>query len=167
MKIISGELALSMIVQDYLITEKTIALFPAKQIEYNTIIYEEHNTLLTKETTLELIEKACLNYGSTYDGRRKSVMHRTGYRRLVPIPISISRDIYAFPTHSPKHYECAWIFLDHIDFWKANRDSQETTIVFKNGKSLVVDVSEHVIQKQVQRTANCRFIFSDHSYLDL
>lgn len=157
------------IVRDYKVTNETVALFPAKQIEHNTIIYEWNNTFLAKETAFELVEKACLTYGSTYEGRRKAVMHRTGYKRLVPIPISISRNIYAFPTHSPKHYECAWIFLEHVEFVQpvdgAKGKAKETMIMFKNGKGLNVGVSLHVIRKQLQRTENCEFIFSDRSHL--
>src|SRR5690625_4044178 len=76
-----------MLLQHYKINDKTMALAPAKEIEYDTIVYETDRKFYIKQTAIQLIHQACLNHWSTYEGRRKAVMHHLNYRRKVPIPI--------------------------------------------------------------------------------
>ncbi|MED0703878.1 competence protein ComK [Aeribacillus composti] len=49
---------------------------------------------------LKLFEEACLNNGSTYEGRRQAVIHFTNYTQRIPILINQFEKIIAFPTHS-------------------------------------------------------------------
>ncbi|RKL68070.1 hypothetical protein CR203_06120 [Salipaludibacillus neizhouensis] len=41
-------------------------------------------------------------------------MFQTGVKRKVPITIYPTQDIYAFPTHSPTHFDYHWLFYTHI-----------------------------------------------------
>lgn len=153
---------MNVVLSEYQINQHTIALFPAYTVEYDTIVLEQDEKFYVKKPALQLVKEACLTYGSNYEGRRESVMHQTGLKRKVPIPISILRNIFAFPTHSPNNYNCSWIFHRHIDsIHPSSTDTgPKTTIVFKNNQCLTVDVSSFTIQNQIERTECCQYIFS-------
>lgn len=144
---------------DYEINEKTIALKPAYHTKYDTIVYETGKQFYIKKPAFQLIQEACLHYGSSYDGRKESVIHHTGYKRKVPIPISISKNIFTFPTHSPSDFNCAWIFYKHVESIKryspASNRNPESIVIFKNGMDLTFKVSPYILEKQMQRTAIC------------
>jgi competence protein ComK len=99
-------------------------------------VLEQNKRYAVNMSAKEIIENSCLYYGSSYEGRKDAVKYRTDFRRKLPIPISISRNIYAFPTHSPDDYKCAWIFHRFIkciipDNSPSNREPK-TTIMFDN-----------------------------------
>src|SRR5690625_7827007 len=104
-----------MIMDYYRINENTLALLPAKQIDFETIVIETDQIIKVRKTSLELIEAACYNEWSTYEGRRQAVIHHTNFKRKVPIPINIKKGIYFFPTHSPTSIHNKWISFQHID----------------------------------------------------
>lgn len=108
------------------------------------------------------MEHACSKYGATFDGRRKSVMKQTGFKRRVPIPVSVRFDIYAFPTHAIKDHACIWIFANHVQQISAIEDSTKgkSLIVFWSGFQFELEVSQHTLQKQLDRTEVCRYVFT-------
>ncbi|UCZ52936.1 competence protein ComK [Bacillus shivajii] len=148
------------IIQDYEINEETIALIPAKSIEYDTIVLEENAKYYVKQTPINIINKGCLEGGSDYKGRRRAVTHLTGTVNKVPIPINPHLNLYAFPTHSPKHRECSWLFYHHIR--KLTPESpHETTVTFTNDDSIQMNVSYSILEKQIYRTSYCVIRFSN------
>ncbi|PAV28416.1 competence protein [Virgibacillus profundi] len=153
------------IMSHYKINEQTIALLPARHMDYASIVYEHNQQLFVRKTPIQLIKTACLDYCSTYEGRREAVIYHTGFRRKVPIPISISKNIYTFPTHSPSDYDCTWIFYNHVKSFISNPSSKKlgvkSIITFKTGQQLPLNVSPYIIEKQMKRTAMCKFRFSD------
>ncbi|MCM3742114.1 competence protein ComK [Oceanobacillus luteolus] len=151
---------MNVILSDYHINQQTVALLPAYTLEYDTIVLEQDQKIHVKKPALHLIKEACLTYGSSYEGRRESVMHQTGVKRKVPIPISIYWNLYAFPTHSPTDYNCAWLFHRHIYSIHPSSDSK-TTILFNNNECITVDVSPFTIQNQIKRTELCQLTFSN------
>jgi len=72
-----------MIKTAYKINEQTIALCPAKEIDYNTIVFEQEKTYHVKKTPLELIKDACIENWSTYEGKRQAVIHHTNFTERV------------------------------------------------------------------------------------
>lgn len=66
------------ILSSYEITKDTLALLPARNMNYRTIVIERHETYYVQQTPLEIIKAACLEGGATYDGRRTAVMLKTG-----------------------------------------------------------------------------------------
>lgn len=152
------------VVEDYLINPRTIILLPARHIEYETIIIEQNKQFLVRKTALELMENACSRYGSKFDGRRKSVMEKTGFKRRVPIPVSIHFDIYAFPTHAIKDYDCIWIFANHVQYVGQIREQgakEISLVVFNNGLQYKLDVSQYTLKTQLDRAKMCRYVFTD------
>ncbi|ASK62292.1 competence protein [Virgibacillus phasianinus] len=151
------------IVTNYTINSNTMALLPAKNIEYDTIVIEQSRRLFVRKTPLELIKLACLAEFCTYEGIRCAVMHHTGWQKKVPIPINKNKSIYAFPTHAPTHFRCAWIFSNHVMEIKRRHSIEKPTIqsviTFKNGEHLDMNESYHILEKQMHRTNMCLLRF--------
>ncbi|MCP8617534.1 competence protein ComK [Salirhabdus salicampi] len=153
------------ILTHYQVSEQTMALLPAVQLEYDTTVLERNKTLYIKKTPLQIMKRACLDHGSSLEGRRAAVMHQTGYSRKVPIPISLHQNLYAFPTLSPTKFHCHWIFYHHVKFIKPLHSKHhlgyQSNIFFKNGRSLQLKDSYYVLEKQMHRTAMCILAFSE------
>ena len=112
------------------------------------------------------MERACSKYGAKFDGRRKSVMEQTGYKRRVPIPVSIYFDIYAFPTHAIKDQDCIWIFEKHVHHVERipgakEGDKEKSMVVFRIGLEVELEISQHTLEKQLERTEICRYVFTE------
>lgn len=152
------------ILTHYKINERTLALLPAKHMNYATIAYEHNKQYFVQQTPIQLVKAACLDHGSTYQGRREAVMYHTGYKRKVPIPISTSREIYTFPTSKSTEFECIWVFPTYIQSVihhpAPKTHSAQSIVQFKNGLQLPLDISSYIIHKQMERTSACRFKFS-------
>lgn len=141
-----------MIMDQYHVNKETIAFLPARKIEYNSVVIEGGNTYYIKKTPFQLMKAACLAHWSSYEGRRKAVLKKTNYLRKVPIPISITKQIYAFPTHSPTQFDCNWIFFNHILKITKCKDTNDTIVTFKNFRQLRINVSRHSLETQFHRT---------------
>ncbi|MCC3359634.1 competence protein ComK [Bacillus sp. REN16] len=142
----------------YEVNPLTMAILPAREIEYSAIVKEVHRIIYVRQTPLQIIKAACLEGGATYEGRRKAVTHLTGAIQKVPIPINPRRNIFAFPTHSPTAFECNWIFYHHIKAIVPSQQTSNTTqsiIQFKNQQELPMTESHYLLEKQYTRTAMC------------
>src|SRR5690625_7871127 len=105
---------MSIIQSEYTIIRKTHALFQAKYFEYDTIVIEQERKLYIRQTPLQIIRASCQKYWSTYEGRRDAVVNQMNFKQKVPIPVSIDKTIYLFPTHSPNHLDNSWIAFEHV-----------------------------------------------------
>lgn len=107
---------MKVIIQSYHISNETLALLLAREIEYDTIVMKEGTqTKHVRQTAFNLIKLACYTHDwTTYEGRREAIVKQTGFKRKTPILISIVKDIYFFPTHSPNHVDNIWISFHHI-----------------------------------------------------
>ncbi|MEI3598647.1 MULTISPECIES: competence protein ComK [unclassified Oceanobacillus] len=128
--------------ENYLINLGTYMLLPARQIEYETIVIEQDRKYPSKKHRLN---SACSRYGAKFDGRRRSVMERTGFKRRVPIPVSIYFDIYAFSTYAIKDDDCVWVFgnhVHHIERILATKQGAKgkAVIVFQNSLEVELEV---------------------------
>jgi competence protein ComK len=140
---------------NYEISENTLALKPAYNLEYSTIVLEGKEEYYVRKTPLELIKRAALIGGAEYDGRRFAVSYLTGIKKKVPIPINPQKNIYTFPTQSPSQMDCHWIFFSHVNLISGAASVKKTIIVFENGKKLELKESAHVLDKQMYRTWMC------------
>ena len=146
----------------YTIGSQTLALLPAKQIDYDTVVIKQSGTKYVRQTPLKLIKAACYDDWTTYEGRRQAVTHHTNFKQKVPIPISIDKGIYLFPTHSPRSIHNSWIAYQHIAFIKKAPQHNPTgpaqsIIHYKNGQTLQLDISMHILKAQIQRTFECMY----------
>ncbi|WP_209121705.1 competence protein ComK [Alkalihalobacillus sp. BA299] len=145
----------------YEINRDTSALLPVYHLDYQTVVWERDQRYHVKKTPLQLIREACLEGGADYDGRRAAVTHKTGVTSKIPLPVNPHEQIYAFPTHSPKLHECHWLFYHHIKSIERHTDTPTHSIItFKDDKELLLPVSFHTIERQMQRTSYCIVRFS-------
>ncbi|MDR4890076.1 competence protein ComK [Fredinandcohnia sp. QZ13] len=154
--------------QFYEVNPHTMAILPAREIEYFAIVIEVYKIFYVLQTPLQIIQAACLEGGATYEGRRKAVTHLTGAVQKVPIPINPRRKIFAFPTHSPTAFECNWIFHHHVKTIRPSEKNNPTTqsiILFKNNQELPMNESHYILQKQLTRTGMCILQYSTPEYL--
>lgn len=138
------------LLDEYVINSSTMAIVPAKEIGFDSVVIEEGRVLHVCQTPIQIIKHSCLRHWSTYEGRKEAVMHHTGFKRKVPIPIAFDEVLVAFPTHAINHIDCNWIMFHHVSDY-IESDPGETDIHFRNGKSLKLKVSKHVIHSQVIR----------------
>ena len=158
-----GELILYKKIKDtYLINEDTIVLIPARHIEYQTIVLERDRKLFVRMTPLEIVKLACINEWCTYEGRRKSVMYHTNFKRKIPIPISSQKQIYLFPTHSPSHFDNIWLSFKHIIHTKKSTQNRNSSVViFNNNTKLTLNISHYTLRQQMKRTFECVWRMED------
>src|SRR5690625_186720 len=140
-----------MIQETYLINNQTVALCPAKEINYETIVIEQNTTFKVNKSPLDLIKDACIANWSTYEGKRQAVIHHTNFRQKVPIPINIEQNIFTFPTHAPTDFECYWLFFNHIGNIKGTKQLNQTRITFKNNQHIILPISQYIFKKQYER----------------
>ena len=99
-------------------------------------------------TPLELLNKACINYFSTCQGRTEVAMNLLNYSKKPPF-IIVPNEIGVFPTTSIKSPDCVFIFNHHIRVEEVAKG--QSVITFMAGISLTVKVSKYTILKQYQR----------------
>ncbi|SES62052.1 competence protein ComK [Oceanobacillus limi] len=140
------------ILPHYHINEHTLALLPGKHIDYQTIALEHDRKLYIKKTPFEIIKRGCLDHYSTYEGRKAAVTHHTGFKRKVPIPISVSKGIYAFPTHPLKDLDCCWVFYQHVlGIEEDVQNPYQSVVVFRNRVEVFVNVGRDGLVRQMER----------------
>jgi competence protein ComK len=135
-----------------LITSRTMAVYPAYHEKYRSIILNRSGeTIYSERSIKELIDEACMIGGASYDGRVKAVRHVFPYHKKTPLMVSEKPSIFAYPTMSPKHYKCIWLFCSHIEDF--SRIKGKTFVHFKNGCMLEVACSVKVLRTQMERAA--------------
>lgn len=155
---------MTQVINDYEVNPRTMALIPARNIDYQTIVLESGRKIHVTKSPLQLIKEACRDGGATYEGRYKAVTHKTGIHKKVPIPISQLDQIYAFPTHSAKQFNCHWIFYHHLKAINL-APHKKSIITFCDHQELEIEVSAYVLKQQMLRTAHCFLLFSkSHSH---
>lgn len=147
---------------NYLINERTMALEPLSNEEYGTRVYEKDGDYIdVEERPLELIKAACLEGGSSYQGRIDAVKFwMNHHRNKLSVPIDPQRGIVACPTHSSKSFDCTWLFLSHVRAI-ISITNKTTLVVFHDGQELLLNVSQYVMEKQVNRASRCYMIFCE------
>ena len=140
---------------NYEVSKGTLAIVPN---DFNSsVVYEDNDRYLVNQTPFEVMESSCLYFGSSYVGRKEGAKSILGAEYKVPILIDDSDNIILFPTTSPLSQDCVWISLKHI--LKHERiDSNNTKIVFDNGKEIIVPVSFRTIENQISRAARLDYI---------
>jgi competence protein ComK len=82
------------------------------------------------------------------EGRMQATRIFMKYPNKTPILIEPS-EIGAFPTMSYQHQECVWLFNHHFEVEEL--DKGKSLVTFRNGMSIIVFVSKHVLLKQQHR----------------
>lgn len=133
--------------QHYEISKETLAIIPIDN--YRSKVIEKDRTFIVNMKPLEIIERSCQYFGSSYAGRQIGTKNLIGISHKSPIIIEESREIIFFPTNSPRLYDCCWISLKNIDKYK--KINNNSLIIFNNGYLLDLDISYGSLDNQVLR----------------
>ncbi|MCT1903495.1 competence protein ComK [Oceanobacillus sojae] len=146
------------------ITPYTMAVISDKDEngKYVSRVLEDEVEYVLEGKPTKVIEYACAYFGSDLKGRQNGIKSISGITHKTPIPVDPRNRMYFFPTKSPSHESCSWISHSHIDEVK-KIDSTSTQILFKNGKTINVEVSHGIVINQMQRTAQIRFLIDERS----
>ncbi|GAA0438169.1 competence transcription factor ComK [Lentibacillus halophilus] len=146
----------------YEVTPLTMAIVaaPENHTKPSAMVLEEEGTWIVENTPSKIMENACKFFGSSLKGRQEGTRSICGITHKAPISIAPSCGMYFFPTASPSSHKCSWIAHSHIE--QVNRGPyRQTEIIFKNGKTILLDVSFGSILNQVQRTAQYRYMLDN------
>ncbi|RKQ31300.1 competence protein ComK [Oceanobacillus halophilus] len=137
----------------------TLALIAERSFDNEVItkIYDEDTDFIVDKSPYQIIDEACKLFGSSLKGRQEGTKDISGISHKTPISIDPSSGMYFFPTTSPKNPKCSWIAHSHID--ELNKlTNHHTEIIFKNTRSIKLNISYGTILNQVQRTAQFRYL---------
>lgn len=145
-------------VTKYEVNPLTMAILPKENENgvTNAYVLEETQEYIAHTTPTKMIDYACKFFGSSLRGRLDGTKDVSNITHKAPIAIDPSSGMYFFPTTSPANKNCIWIAHSHVDKIIPVEKSK-TKIIFKNGKSIIVNVSFGSMQNQMQRTAQFRF----------
>ncbi|HSP22162.1 MAG TPA: competence protein ComK [Planococcus sp. (in: firmicutes)] len=131
------------------IDRSTLFLLSSFETEHKSKVVTNHGEYYSRLSAMQLIDRACMLYASTYEGRVKATRYNLKQHKKTPILIS-SDGVAAFPTRSPSHPECAWIF--NHDYRTEYVSVGKTRVIYEQyGISVVLNVSIHTLEKQRTR----------------
>lgn len=126
----------------------------------NACILEEEKEYAIKASSTKVIDEACRFFGSSLRGRQDGTKDICDITHKAPIAVDPVSGMYFFPTYSPTSSKCSWIAHSHIEQVNKREDKQ-TEIIFKNKRSVLLEVSYGSILNQVQRTAQFRYLLDN------
>ncbi|BAM46914.1 MAG: competence protein ComK [Amphibacillus sp.] len=144
----------------YELSQATMALI-ATEIDglWGSIVYEEgaSKPIYVAEPPTKIIEKAHKQNGEELLARADAAKVVCGFNNKPPVVISITKNLYYFPTHSPSNPNCSW--FSHTHSTTVSKAKYGGAIVhFRNGHKLEIPVSEMIMTNQLYRTAQFRFM---------
>ena len=126
--------------------------------EINAIYYDstiKQSKILTNQIDCldikpkEVIENLCNRYGLSLDGSLSAIKRSLNIHQKCPVLVHPLLQIYFFPTCSMNETDCVWINSKQIK--KINKKDYVTEIVFRNNTSILCNVGNRSIKKQISR----------------
>lgn len=143
----------------YEISKGTLAILPNEK--NSSVVYEDDDRYIIKQTPFQIMEDSCKYFGSTYEGRKDGAREMLGAEYKVPIVIEDSSNLIVFPTTSPLSEDCVWISLKRVE--KIEKiDANNTKIIFDNKTEIIVDSSYRTIENQLSRASRLDLILRNH-----
>src|SRR5699024_3323355 len=146
----------------YEVTPLTMAIL-AQQNENgstSTRILEEQEEYSVHHSPSKIIDNACKFFGSSLRVRQDGTKGICGITHKAPISVDPGSGMYFFPTTSPTNPKCSWIAHSHIN-QVVQGPGRQTEVIFKNHKSILLDISFGSMLNQVQRTAQYRYLLDN------
>ncbi|MGY4688920.1 competence protein ComK [Salibacterium sp. K-3] len=152
----------------YQVHTGSIGLVPVMEGEARTKVYERGGGLiLTGQTIKEIMQEACLDGGSSMEGRLTYVTEKLGLKYRRPIPVNENKKIYAFPLHGEKDNRHSWFFYQHVLDAEAGKYDGWTYLVFRDGQRIPVDASLNHAKQQIMKASRVQTMFEGRDdYLD-
>ncbi|MFC4403203.1 competence protein ComK [Gracilibacillus xinjiangensis] len=145
------------------ISPTTLAVIGVSKGEnYGTRImeYEKGDDYEVDIHSYKVMDMTCREFGISLRGLLEGARRLTDTSHKPPIVIDRMSNMYFFPVESPTKKSCIWISHTHVNRTERLSNNQ-TKIIFKNGRTLNVDVSYTVILNQINKTAQYRCMISD------
>lgn len=111
-------------------------------------IYTSEGVFYSELAPNALLDKFCMRYASTMEGRRQAASAFLNYPNRTPILVT-PYTIGAFPTHSYKSFENVWIFNHPFQIESIEKDV--TSITFVDGTTIKVNISKYSLLQQQQK----------------
>lgn len=137
---------------------QTMAVLPKNDENGKMVshVLEEDAEYYVELPPTKVIDEACKFFGSSLRGRQEGTRAIADLTHKAPISIDPTSGMYFFPTSSPVHPNCTWIAHTHIQKIVAVKEAK-TKVIFKNGKSIICNISIGSMENQVNRTAQFRY----------
>lgn len=142
------------IMVEYEINPSTLCIYPIDK--KRSYVYELDNQFEVNMSCFDIINKSCLFFGSTYNGRRQGSCSLLNTSHKVPILIEESNDIIFFPTASVDNMNCIWISYNNLESIK-RIDSSYSSVLFKENKEFKMRISYFILSNQVIRSRRLKF----------
>lgn len=132
-----------------LIDQSVLFIVSSFENGYKSKIVKKDGVFYSSYSALTLINRACMLYASTYEGRVKATRHNLQQHKKTTLLIS-EDGLAAYPTKSPNHSECVWIF--NQDYRIESLTPTTSRLIYDQYQvSVEVNVSMHTLQKQRTR----------------
>lgn len=136
--------------QEHIINTKTVLFrgFYYEHGELFTKMIEGDEQFLIAMTPLELIDHSLLKYGSDFHGALRSAKELLGKsKKMYPIQINGTLDIWLFPTKSYKQQNCIWFGLNHIKDCKP-LSVNRTKVSLSYGHTIEIEMREQAFKNK-------------------
>lgn len=135
----------------YIINEKTLAFTSIDSNYYRTKIYEENDIIYMHESPLTIIEKSCLHYGSSFEGRKEAAKQILNKNSKLPVTITPHIGLFFLPTTSHRNKECVWFSYYQVeDFFEFD---DHLAVLLSNKQVINVNISYNQFDLQLKRTS--------------
>lgn len=135
-------------VMDYDINRNTVMIIPINDKKSRVI--ETNGDYIVDDNAYSIMERSCLYFGSSYEGRLLSSKNILGSVYKAPIVVEESRSIIFFPVKSSVVKQNVWISLNNLVSY--NKHEKKTIITFKRDKQVLLDIPYFSIDNQVLRS---------------
>lgn len=135
-------------VMDYDINRDTVMIIPINDKKSRVI--ETNGDYIVDDNAYSIMERSCLYFGSSYEGRLLSSKSILGSVYKAPIVVEESRSIIFFPVKSSVVKQNVWISLNNLVSY--NKHEKKTIITFKRDKQVLLDIPYFSIDNQVLRS---------------
>lgn len=150
------------ILNHYIANEKTRLIIPALHMDYESIVLEKENVYCVRQSPLDIIKDTCKNDWATYEGKKNVIAERMGMPQKTPIIVSQEKKVFAYPTVSPKKYNCSWIFL-HIAV-ETRKEGNHGVLLIHNRMKVKLDVSYYILQAQLEKALQLQYAVQGNVY---
>ncbi len=133
---------------DYDINRNTVMIIPINDKKSRVI--ETNGDYIVDDNAYSIMERSCLYFGSSYEGRLLSSKNILGSVYKAPIVVEESRSIIFFPVKSSVVKQIVWISLNNLVSY--NKHEKKTIITFKRDKQVLLDIPYFSIDNQVLRS---------------
>lgn len=118
--------------------------------QMHTFIIDEYGIFRSRKQPKHILEDLCMLYGSTMEGRKRAVSDRLMIVQMVPILISDKTKDLFFPIWND---EDGYWWLNYRLIQNVYKGKGQHTIVFHNGRELLLHCEVRSLMRQLRRCA--------------